>query len=148
MIPYKLDLLVWRGTSFELELVSQVKSFVFDPAVHNGPADLKRTHTENLEHYGFVWEYVDFATLYAAASLIVLRPWQQNNNEDREALLELSLTQGGIELTASSVKIGIDAAETQEIAFDKGSYKLLLTTAAGKVDGLVYGTMNVKGEKA
>jgi len=148
MIPYKLDLLVWRGTSFELELVSQAKKFVFDPAVHNGPADLKRTHAENLEYYGFVWEYVDFSSLYAQSSLVVLRPWQQNSNEDREPLLELSLMQGGIELTTSSVKIGIDADETQAIAFDKGSYKLQLITAAGKVDGLVYGTMNVKGEKA
>ena len=147
MIPAKLDLLVWRGTSFEIELMSQVKNFVFDPAIHNGPADLKRTHAENLEYYGFVWEYVDFASLYTEASLVVLKPWVQNGSEEREPLLQLSSLTGEIELTNNSVKVGIDAIDTQGILFDKGSYKLLLTTVTGKVDGLVYGIMNVKGER-
>ena len=147
MIPAKLDLLVWRGTSFEIELMSQVKNFVFDPAIHNGPADLKRTHAENLEYYGFVWEYVDFASLYTEASLVVLKPWVQNGSEEREPLLQLSSLTGEIKLTNNSVKVGIDAIDTQGILFDKGSYKLLLTTATGKVDGLVYGIMNVKGER-
>ena len=147
MIPSKLDLLVWRGTSFELELVAQVKQYVYDPAVHTGAADLKRTHAENLEYYGYVWGYVDFATMYNTASLVVLRPWEQNPNEVREPLLQLTAADGDIELTSRSVKVGIAAAETQGLVFDKGSYKLLLTTLAGKVDGLVYGTMTVKGEK-
>ena len=147
MIPTKLDPIIWRGTSFELELVAQVKSYLFDPAVHNGPADLKRTHAENLEYYGFVWEYVDFAALYPEASLVVLHPWQQNQDEQRTPLLSLTKLAGDIELTDKSLKIGIDAEVTQDIDFDKGSYKLLLTTAAGKVDGLIYGTITVKGEK-
>jgi len=147
MIPSKLDLLVWRGTSFELELVSQIKQYTYDPAIHNGAADLKRTHAENLEYYGYVWEYVDFSALYVAANLLVLRPWMQNTGESREALLELSLASGEIELTTSSVKIGMEATATEDLAFDKGTYKLVLTTAAGKVDGLIYGTMNVKGER-
>ena len=147
MIPTKLDLLVWRGTSFELELVSQVKKYAFDPAIHNGPADLKRTHAENLEYYGYVWEYVDFNSLYTAASLIVLRPWDQCPDEQRTPLLSLSKLNGDIEFTSESIKIGMAASVTEIITFDKGSYKLLLTTSAGKVDGLIYGTMNVKGEK-
>lgn len=147
MIPAKLDLLVWRGTSFEVELLSQVKNYLFDPAVHNGPADLKRTHTENLEYYGFVWEYVDFASLYTEATLVVVKPWDQNGNEVRTHLLELSLLNGDIELTSNSVKVEINAEITQQLSFDSGSYKLLLTTAAGKVDGLVYGTVTVKGER-
>lgn len=148
MIPSKLDLLVWRGTSFETELVSQVKKFTYDPALHNSPADLRRSHAENLEHYGFVWEYVDFATLYATASLVVRKPWGQQGAEEREILLSLDTgVNGGIELTDHSVKIGIPATLTQQLAFDKGSYKLLLTTANNKVDGLIYGTMHVKGEK-
>lgn len=148
MIPSKLDLLVWRGTSFETELVSQVKKFVYDPALHDSPADLRRSHAENLEYYGFVWEYVDFASLYDSASLIVLKPWGQQGTEDRETLLSLTAElNGGIELTDHSVKIGIPAALTRQLAFDKGSYKLLLTTTNNKVDGLIYGTMHVKGEK-
>lgn len=147
MIPSKLDVLVWRGTSFELELVSQVKKYTYDPAIHIGAADLKRTHAENLEYYGYVWEYVDFATLYTKAELFVMKPWAQSVGEEREPLLELTTASGNIELTANSVKIGIAAADTQDIEFDKGTYKLLLTTLAGKVDGLTYGTMNVKGEK-
>ena len=147
MIPSKLDLLVWRGTSFELELISQVKNYLYDPAVHNGAADRKRTHAENLEHYGFVWEYVDFLSLYTQAELVVMKPWQQNMDESREPLLELSMENGGIQLTTSSIKVGIDAEETQEIMFDKGVYKLRLFTEEGKVDGLIYGEMNVKGER-
>lgn len=147
MIPSKLDILVWRGTSFELELVAQVKNYTYDPAVHIGAADLKRTHAENLEHYGYVWEYVDFATLYTKAELFVMKPWAQSVGEQREAMMELTIPSGNIELTTKSVKIGISAVDTQDIEFDKGTYKLMLITAAGKVDGLIYGTMNVKGEK-
>jgi len=147
MIPSKLDLLVWRGTSFELELISQVRNYLYDPAVHTGAADRKRTHAENLDYYGFEWEYVDFASLYVRAELVVVKPWQQDMDESREPLLELSIENGGIELTESSVKVGIGADETQDIMFDKGVYKLRLFTAQDKVDGLIYGEMNVKGER-
>lgn len=147
MTPSKLDLTIWRGTSFELELVSQLKNYVYDPAVHNSPADLKRTHAENLEHYSYVYEYVDFATLYPTAILQIMRPWRQNGSEDREPLMELSLANGEIELTDQSVKIGISADETQEIDWDKGTYKLLLTSVAGKIDGLTYGQVEVYGER-
>lgn len=147
MIPSKLDLLVWRGTTFELELVSQVKKYTYDPAIHVGAADLKRTHAENLEKYGYVWEYVDFATLYPQATLTVMKAYNQNSIEPREPILELSAEQGSIELTSNSVKIGMNADETQDIEFDKGTYKLMLITAQNKVDGLIYGTMHVKGER-
>lgn len=147
MKPAKLDLKIWRGTDFELELVSQIKKYTYDPALHNKPADLKRTHTENLEFHGFVYEYVDFLALYPTAELIVLPPWRKNQTGERSPLLSLTKAAGDIELTSKSVKIGIAALETEAIAFDTGSYKLLLTTLAGKVDGLVYGTVLVEGDR-
>lgn len=147
VIPHKMDLLVWRGTSFELELVSQVKKFLFDHAIHNSQADMKRTHAENLALYGYVWEYVDFSALYTEANLVVMRPWEQQTEEHREPLLQLTSLNRDIELTANSVKIGIAAQDTQGLCFDKGVYSLRLTTLAGKIDGLVYGVMQVKGDK-
>lgn len=143
MIPSKLDLLIWRGTSFELELVSQVKSYIYDSDVHNAPADLKRSHAENLKHYGYVYEYVDFAMLYTAANIDIVSPWKQ---DEKTPLMSLSLEEGHIALTNKSVQIGISAADTQNIEFDKGIYKLLLTTSTGKVDGLVYGEVDVQSE--
>jgi hypothetical protein len=62
-------------------------------------------------------------------------------------LLTLSLANGRIELTDKSVKLGVVAADTQDIEFDAGTYKLLLTTPLGKVDGLVYGSVTVQGER-
>jgi hypothetical protein len=147
MIPSKLDLTIHRSTSFEIELISQVKNYIYDPAIHSGPADLKRTHAENLEYYGFVYAYVDFVNLYPIATLHIMKPWRQNNSEEREPLMELTLADGDIELTDKSVIIGISAEITQEIEWDRGTYKLLLTTATGKIDGLTHGVVNVEGEK-
>lgn len=142
MIPSKLDLTIWRGTTFELELVTQVKKYTFDPAIHNSPADLKRTHLENLAHYGFVYEYVDFATLYAGATLEIFKPWR--NMDPRDPLLTLTVASGHIQLTARSVKIGLSVAETKDLKFSAGNYELMLTTVAGKVDGFTQGTVAVK----
>lgn len=147
MIPSKLDLTIWRGITFELELVSQVKNYTYDPAVHNKPADLKRTHAENLEYYGFTYEYVDFFTLYAGATLDIIKPWRSNQAADREPLLTLSTVDGTIELTSSSVKVGLAAEDTREIEFDEGTHELLLTTVAGKVDGLIHGAVTVQGDR-
>lgn len=145
MIPSKLDLTFWRGTSFDLELISQVKVFVYDPTIHNGPADLKRTHLENLEHYGFVYEYIDFATKYDTAELKIVQPWSKQGDVVSKPLMTLSLANNDIELTDKSVKVGLSAAATKLIKFDSGSYELLLTTPSGKVDGLLYGPVTVMG---
>jgi len=147
MIPSKLDLLIWRGTSFEIELISQTKSYIYDPAINTSPADLKRSHSENLEYYGYTFEYVDFLTLYPTATLDIMKPWRQNGDELRDPLFTLSLLNGRIELTDKSVKLGISAADTQKLDFDSGVYKLLLTTTQGQVDGLIYGTVSVEGER-
>lgn len=147
MIPSELDLLIWRGTSFEIELVSQVKVYTYDPDVNNAPADLKRSHSENLEHYGFVYSYVDFTTIYASATLDIMKPWRQNGDETRKPLYTLSTTNGLIELTDHSVKLGIPADQTQLLSFDSGVYKLLLTTADNKTDALVFGSVSVQGER-
>ena len=144
MTSSQLDLMVRRGTTFELELVSQVKKYTYDPAVHNSAADLKRTHAENLEYYGFIYEYVDFATMYPTAVLEVVNPWQ--SEAPRSPLLTLTKEAGEIELTDKSVKIGISAENTQLLDFDKGNYQLTLITAAGKVDGLIHGTFTVEGD--
>lgn len=147
MIPSELNLLVWRGTTFEIELVSQVKNFIFDPVVHNSPADLKRTHAENLEYYGFTYDYLNFASVYNSADLVVMPPWRQKGDENRAPLLSLTVAAGGIQFTSTSVKVGISAEATQLIDFDSGTYKLLLHTTDGKTDGLIYGDFDVKGER-
>jgi hypothetical protein len=147
MIPSKLDLLIWRGTSFELELVSQIKNYIFDPDVHNAPADLRRTHAENLAHYGYTYDYVDFNTVYTAAELIVLPPWRQNASENRTPLITWTTTGNHILLGTRSVQIGIGPSDTQAIDFDSGNYKLILITASGQIDGMTYGELTIKGEK-
>lgn len=147
MIPSKLDLQIWRGTTFELELISQVKNYIYDPDIHTGALDLKRTHAENLEFYGYTYEYADFSTIYADAVLTVLKPWRQNSKEERTSLLELSLADGDIELTTTGIKIGMSDEETKTLTFDSGSYELKLITPAGKVDILIHGTLSVKGER-
>jgi len=147
MIPSKLDIVFWRGTTFELELISQVKKFIYDPAIHNEISDLKRSHQENLEFYGYNYEYVDFASLYESARLIVTKPWLQAGDEEREPLLILDTEYNDIELTASSVKIGLSSEVTQELEFDSGNYKLKLETSLGKIDCLTFGAVSVQGER-
>jgi hypothetical protein len=147
MIPSKLDLTIYRGTTFELELVSQIKKYIYDPAIHTGASDLKRSHAENLEYHGFTYEYVNFSSIYDSASLLIMKPWEQSGDEARQPLMTLNTTNGRISLTTTSVKLGISAADTQEIDFDSGSYKLLLVTAAGKTDGLIHGMVTIEGER-
>ena len=150
MTPSQLDLVIWRGTSFEIELISQVKNFIFDPATHTDPMDLKRTHHENLEHYGFTLDYVDFATLYTVAELIIMKPWKQQTPRSgavREPLLTLTLANSDIVLGPRSVVAGMDPDDTEEIDWNSGTYKLKLTTLAGKTDCLVYGDVTVLGDK-
>jgi hypothetical protein len=145
MIPTKLDITIWRGISFELELISQIKNFTYDPAIHTSTADLKRTHTQNLEYYGFVYEYIDFLTTYASAELIIRKPWIKAGQQATDPLMTLAVL-SGLELTSNSVKIAIAAADTAPIEFDAGTYELLLTTATGKVDGLIFGDVTVLGK--
>jgi len=148
MIPYRFDFKIWRGASFNHELVSQVKSWIYNPDVHNATPDLKRTHAENLEEYGFDWVYVDFLSDYTAAELVIKRPFV-NGQQPKEPIMTLSLAAGDIELTTRSVKFGISsAAATLDLDWDKGTYELKLTTAAGEVDCLVYGEIEVLGDRA
>ena len=145
MIPQQLDITIYRGSSFEIELVGQIKDYVFDPAVNNTPADLKRSHEENLKKYGFVFEYIDFLTLYSAATLEIRKSWLKSGSAASTPLFALSLG-SGLTLTDDRVQIGITAEQTSAMDFDSGTYDLLLVTASGKVDKLVYGKVEVIGE--
>lgn len=150
MTPYKLDITFLRGVSFNLELISQVKNFIYDPATHTTPPDLKRTHAENLEHYGFNYEYIDFLDTYSKAELIVKKPWVKAGQVASTPLLELSMLEGHIELTNKSVKIYVPIDETQELDFSSGNYQLKLTFGEEpneKNDCLAYGFVTVLGEK-
>ena len=147
MTPSKLDIVIYRGTTFELELLSQIKVYIYEPSIHNSIADTKRTHAENMEFYGFIYQYINFLSLYTYANLNIIKPWIRDGQNNSGPIFSLNNTDGGIELTTQSVKIIIDDASTKNIEFDSGSYKLLLTTEDGKVDGLVYGTVTVIGDK-
>ncbi|RLB94164.1 MAG: hypothetical protein DRH26_02015 [Deltaproteobacteria bacterium] len=146
MTPSKLDIKIWRGTTYELELISQVKNYIYDPDINNDPLDLQRTHKENIDYYGFVYEYIDFIAIYSAAELIIRKPWIRSGAEATTPLMTLSLANGDIELTDQSVKIGIDPDETKIIEFDAGTFELLLTTSGGKVDSLIFGDVEVLGK--
>jgi hypothetical protein len=145
MIPSKLDITIYRGVTFERELISQVKTYAYDTAVHNLLVDKKRTHAENLKFYGFVYEYVDFLALYPIAELIINKPWVKAG-QTSEPLDVFTLASGDLELTTMSVKMGIPAAATKLIEYNEATYELLLTTADGIIDGLVYGNVTVMGE--
>ena len=146
MTPHKLDITINRGTSYELELISQIKKFTFDPEIHTTLMDKRRTHAENLEHYGFIYEYINFLETYTTAELIVRKPWAKDG-QPTKALLSLNL-ENGIQLTNMSVKIGIPPGDTRKLEFDSGNYELNLTTPAGKIDGLIFGSLTVNGEQA
>lgn len=149
MTPSKLDITIHRGTSFELELVSQIKSFVFDPDIHNSLADRKRTHAKNLEHYGFTYEYIDFASVYNNVELIVDKSWAKAG-DNAKPIMVLSSLDDDLELTDKSVKIGISFEDTQKIEFDTGKYKLSLTSGVypdEKIDNLIYGEITILGKK-
>lgn len=146
MIANKLDLKLSRGIAFEMELVAQTKNYIYDPALHDEPADLRRTHAENLEHYGFTYAYIDFASSYAAADLIVLPAWLRDGDDSPTPLLHLQIG-SGLTLTSRSVQIGIEPADTEAAIFNSGVYELILTTALGRVDKLVYGKVEVHGHR-
>jgi hypothetical protein len=161
MTPSKNDIEIWRGTTFELELVSQFKNYVYDPAVHYSNADKKRTHAENLEYYGFDYEYIDFASIYTRAELVIRKPWAAQTKAGDPIFTLTTEPDGGLELTNKSIRIGIPAEVTNNIEFDSGVYELNLIIAenlsdtdirAGvepndKVDKLVYGSVTVMGKK-
>lgn len=166
MTPTKLDLPIRRGTSFEIELVSQIKKYTYDPAVHTAPADLKRTHAENLEHYGYTYEYIDFASTYDRAELIIRKPYTGVGSSD--PLLTVKTPEEGVEqtltvleLTDKSVKIGISPEDTAAMNYNTAIYELHLIIEEGltdaeiragaqsqdEVDTLVYGNVTVTGDK-
>lgn len=160
MTPNRHDLEIWRGSSFELELVSQIKIYKFDMA-NMVAADQARTHAENLKYYGFVYEYINFLDIYDEARMHIRRPWVRNGNTANEALFTLSTENGRLELTETSVKIGISAEEARLMDFDQATYDLELviygpttvqnrmagTMSNDKVDKLVFGSFIVNGEK-
>lgn len=166
MTPTKFVIDIWRGASFDKELISQVKKYNYDPAVNNTAADLGRTHMENLVKHGFTYEYINFANDYDKAELIVKKAWVKSGQPDTEPLLLLSTVadasgHAALQLTDKSVVIGINPVITKRIDFSSAAYRLLLTkegtpvagdTDAGsgsrdQVDCLIYGDFNVHGEK-
>jgi hypothetical protein len=148
MIPNSLDLTFNRGVAFELELITQTKNYLYDPAVNNAPADLKRTHAENLEHYGFEYAYIDFLGTYDDAEFIVTPAWVRHGDDgDSANALMRYTTADAITFTDRSVQIQIEAADIQVADFDTAVYELLLTVAPNRVDKLVYGTINVHGQR-
>lgn len=161
MTPSRHDIKVWRGTSFEMELITEIKAYNYDPAVNQTGADLRRTHAENLEFHGFTYEYVDFASLYDRAEMIIRKSWIKQGQAAGESILELTTDNGGLQLTDKSVKIGISSEGTQELEFDSGVLELKLIIEevlsdedikAGVepelvIDKLIYGTVTVLGTK-
>lgn len=161
MDPKKHDIIIHRGATFKLEVVSQVKEYTYDPDVNNTPGDLGRSHAENLEYHGFTYVYVDFATVYDRAELTIRKAYIKNGQPASTPLMELSLEDGDIELTDKSVIVTIHSPVTRDIDFDAGIYELLLISeevltpgdiAAGVdpndiIDGLIYGKVTVLGGK-
>lgn len=159
MTPNRHDIEIWRGSSFEQELVSQIKvyNYAYNMYIEE---DVKRSHAENLEYYGYVYEYIDFVDIYDSAEMHIRKPWVRNGDTVNEPLLTLSTENGRLELTSTSIKIGLTAEETAAIDFDTGTFDLELRihgdvstadrlnglTNTDKVDKLVYGTIQIKGE--
>lgn len=149
MNPSRDDIEIVRGATIGREWITQRKAFVYDPAVHNDVADQKRTHAENLDYYGFTYEYIDFATDYASAELLVYRPYRNTSDKSsaREPILTLTSAAGQLILGTRSVTLALTDEESEAIDFDKGDYKLKLHTAGGDVDILVFGDFKIKGDK-
>jgi len=146
MDPIQRDLVIWRGASFITEFITQNKVYTYDPPLETPTvADSKRSHAENLEFYGFTYEYVDFLSLYTSAALVIKRPWVRDG-QSTEPLLILT-TDDSIELTAIKTIVKVDPEDTKTILFDSGTYSLLLTKSDGQVDLLAYGTVTVRGDK-
>jgi hypothetical protein len=54
MKSQELDIPLFRDKTFQVELVSQYKNYNYNPETDTEPADLQRTHAQNLEHHGYV----------------------------------------------------------------------------------------------
>lgn len=145
LVPAQKDLTIWRGASFIVEYTAQNKVYAYDPSVHTTLADRKRTHEENLVHYGHAFEYVNFFK-YTSAELIVIKPWVRDGQVS-EPILSLTAAAGDIILTSTKIVVTLPPADTEAILFDSGIYKLLLTMATGQVDLLAYGSVTVRGDK-
>lgn len=147
MIPIKHNIDIWRGTSFEEEFVSQIKTYNYDPVVNNTKADLIRTHAENLKYYGFEHSYVDFDTTYIRSELICSKAWLKMSQTPTAPLMVLTSEEGNIVLGNNNIKILMNPEITSNIEFDSAVYELLLYQASGKIDKLLYGDMSVLGNK-
>jgi hypothetical protein len=147
MDPIHRDLIIWRGASFIAKYIAQNKVYTYDPPLLTPTiADNKRTHEENLEFYGFIYEYVDFIESYASAELVVIKPWVRDG-QAIEPILSLTTSSNNITLTEIETIVTIVPTDTKNIMFDSGTYNLLLTKLDGQVDLLAYGTVTVRGGK-
>ena len=147
MDPIHKDLVIWRGASFITKYIAQNKVYNYDPPLATPTvADNKRTHAENLEFYGFTYEYVDFLADYDSAELIVVKPWVRDG-QSTESILSLTTEKDDVTLTEIETIVTVNPTDTRNIMFDSGSYNLLLTKSDGQVDLLAYGTITVRGGK-
>ena len=151
MIPAELTLNIWKGCSFDIEFVSQYKKYIYDPAIHDSVADHKRSYKENLEFYGFTYEFIDFLAMYDSAELRVYPSWKTKYNSSDEPIFTLTTTAKQIVFTNKSVKLHLSAKETAALDFTQGVYGLDLTIdfpqATDVVDRLIFGDINVSGEQ-
>lgn len=147
MTPQELDLPISRDKTFQIELVSQYKNYSYDPDTDTEPADLQRTHAENLEFHGYVYEYIDFAATYDSAELVISKAYSQDTTPVM-TLINAAADLTGILLTDKSVIITITAEDAKTFSVDDAVYQLrLLIDATSTVDVLVYGKVIVTGEK-
>jgi hypothetical protein len=151
MIPAELTLNIWKGCSFDIELVSQFKQYIYDPAIHDSLADHKRSYKENLEFYGFTYQFIDFVTIYDLAELRVYPSWQAKEVAIPEVIFKMTSGQKEIILTDKSIKLHLSAEVTSELKFSQGMYELDLTNIiSGKskvIDRFIFGDINVSGEQ-
>ncbi len=143
MVPGKLDLDVWRGSTFEIELVgeNEVNSHSVVPTGQTVP------YAEYLKQGTITYEPIDFLTLYDSAALHIRKPWIEQAGSE-PALYELSTANGLLELTATSVRLRIPADDSKYFDFDTAVYDLeLYIDATNTVDKMVYGSITVHGEK-
>jgi len=163
MIPVKNNIDIWRGSTYSVEFVSQIKKYVYDPNLHDSIADRHRSYKENLDYYGFTYEFIDFSSIYTSGKLEVRPAWKKKRSDDDIPLLSLTTGNGGIVFTDRSVLLTITAIGTAALAFDQGVYDLelsneadgelyqnplvSLTSAEVIVDKLLYGEFLVHGER-
>ena len=151
MIPAELTLNIWKGCSFNIELVSQIKNYAYDPAIHNSPADHKRSYKENLEFYGFTYQFIDFITLYSSGELRVYTSWKSKESSTPDVIFSMDTDHAQIIFTDKSVKLHLSSDDTSKLEFTQGIYELDLSSAApGEidiVDRFIFGDINVSGEQ-